>query len=175
MEINNYNEFDTLEIYARKNKVDHIKSCYQSFSWHVVEEKENDRYSDTIDLTFQRPHKLKNKDELQLMQVYMEDTLNKYGSLERHKHAKSTTYGLCFGVLSLAILIAGIIILKNSLLNILFGGTLIVLGLLSCMIVFVVCLKLFKTEKETFEQSRKKLQDDLETICKKAKKLAGGK
>ena len=123
MEITNYNEFDTLEIYAKKDKSKHVKACYQSFAWSVVEEKENDRYGDTIDLTFQRPHKLKNKDELQLMQVYMEDSLNKYGSLERQKHAKSTICGITFGLLSLLVLIVGIILLKNSILNVLIGGT----------------------------------------------------
>ena len=77
------NKFDTLNLFVKKIKRQDVVDTYTSLGWKLLTEKENDRYEDIIDLTFLRPHKIQNKDQLQLMQVYTEDNLNEIAKLEK--------------------------------------------------------------------------------------------
>ena len=64
-----YENYDTLNLYVKKIKAEEIKERYKNFGWILFNEQENATYEDILDLTFTRPHKIENKDELQLMQV----------------------------------------------------------------------------------------------------------
>ena len=110
MKIDNYKEYDTLTLYVKKNKSTGIIKHYKIFGWELVEEADNNMYADLVDLTFIRSHKIKNKDELQLQQVYMEETLNKLGKLDKFKHAKSASVGLSVGTIILAFIVFAVII-----------------------------------------------------------------
>ena len=69
-------EYDELRLYVKKTKKDEIVNHYKVFGWNLVSINENKRYEDIVDLEFKRPHKIKEKDELQLLQVYMEENVN---------------------------------------------------------------------------------------------------
>lgn len=170
-----YKNYDRLDIYAKKEKVEGITKCYESFSWELKEKHENNKYADTIELTFIRPHKIANKDDLLYSQIEMENALNALGKLSRNKHAICTMVGLALGILSVGILAMGIYCLLSivgTLGWVLFGmgiGIGIGLGIFS----WLYSKKIYNDEEKKYKIQRKKLENTIENICKLAKTTAG--
>lgn len=165
-------EYDKLNIYAKKQKSEEIIERYKCFNWTLDTETDNDKYEDLQDLTFSRPHKIKNKDDLQLMQVHMEENLNLIGKLEKYRHARSQTFGLCVGGIGFACLVIAIwlLVIHN------FVPAVILLGItLGCAILVAIFLpKILKKEKNNYEFHHKRLETEVNEICEKAKTLSGG-
>lgn len=171
MEKIDFNKYDRIDVYAKKERVDIIIQCYQAFYWELYEKCDNPLYADTDNLTFIRPHKIENKDELQYSQIEMENTLNSIGKLEKKKHSKSTVFGLCFGVLSALLLTLAIIFTVNKTAKL--GVTLCVL----CWTAFtttacanaIVTIKTYSRENKSFETKSNELKQKLFEICKKVR------
>lgn len=170
------NNMDSLKIFAKKGKCADIVEKYNCFGWKLSEKSENDRYEDIVDLTFARPHKIENKDELQLFQVYMEDDLNAIAKLERNKHAMATAFGLFFFPVALILIGFGILFCLNILpvLGLIGGICFCAVGVIIAAVAGILLPKIIKKEKTKFEQSHGKLNKQLEGICEKAKGLTGG-
>lgn len=168
-----YHEYDILNIYTKKEKTDDIIKCYESFKWELIHNDKNEKYSDANALTFIRPHKIKNKDNLQYNQIEMENILNDIGKCENHKHSKSTIWGLCLS-LPIAILIALFIGLyfQNKISITATSISLIVLIILA-IISSIIIAKVFQKEDIDFEIRDKYLHDRLIKICKKVKEKDG--
>lgn len=177
MKTKTYNDFDTLKLFVKKDKYEEIVSNYKTFGWELAEKKENNKYEDIFDLTFERPHKIENKDELQLMQVYMEEKLNNLAKLERNKHPKTTSYGLIFGTFGLLFLLNGLLHIFNITPSIgLVGGIVMAsFGLIFLISTAIVIPKLFKKENVYFETKSNQYKFEIVEICKKASSLSGGK
>lgn len=173
----NYKEFDTLTIYAKKNKLNSIIKHYQIFGWEIVSQNNNYKYEDIVDITFSRPHKIKNKDELQLYQVYMEDKINEIAKIERNKHSKSLTMGVIIGVVSVTIMILGILGILNISNNtgLVLELILISIGVIAIFILTILLPRLVKKEETSFKQKRKELEDQVTKIYQKVTLLNGDK
>ena len=176
MKTNNYNDYDKLTIYVKKDKVDAILQKYEVFSWEVEDKKENSRYDDILDVTFCRPHKIPYKDELQLMQVYMEEEINTLAKKERHKHNKSTAVGLGCGLPGLAILVFGILNFFKLFppMGLIVGILCTVIGLGATIFTSFVLPKMVKTENADFLGSCKTHNANIDKICNQVKTLLGG-
>ncbi len=176
MRTKKYNDYDNLTLYVKKVKAQQIIENYKTFGWQLVSEADNKQYEDIVDLTFERPHKTENKDELQLMQVYMEDKLNAIGKLEKNKHPKTTSFGLIFGVMGLALIVFailfnfGVLASLNTVYCIVMGSV----GLLFLILTFIVIPKLYKKELNHFKTTHAVYEMELKEICKKATTLSGG-
>ncbi len=70
---------DFISIKGKKQAAEHIIGCYGKFGWKLVEQKDDKIYGDVTHMTFMRPHFIKNKDELQLLQVRLEIAYNNMG------------------------------------------------------------------------------------------------
>lgn len=175
MEKNN-NEFDTLTIFVKKIKAKAIIKDYENFGWSLKYESENNQYEDIVDLTFERKHKIKNKDELQLLQVYMEDKLNELGKLEKNKNPKTTALGLFFGVVGLILLVFGSLFAFNIIINIALTPSIIMMCIGSIFLVstFIFIPKLNKKELDQFNLRHMQLNDELKEINNKAASIIGG-
>ncbi len=175
MNTNNY-DFDKLTIYVKKVKAGEIINNYKCFGWHLTLEEENSKYEDIVNLTFERKHKIKNKDELQLMQIYMEDKLNSLGKLERNKNPKTKTFGLTFGVLGLLFIIIGISFATKMIIGLTFFQSiaLLIIGIMSLTATIIVLPKLNKSEMISFEKNSTSLKTEIQEICSQASKLFGG-
>lgn len=171
-----YKNYDRLDIYAKKEKVDGITKCYESFSWKLVETEQNKKYADTVELTFTRPHKIPNKDDLLYSQIDMENTLNDLGKLKRNKHARSTALGLFMGILSAILLGVGIksFFVTTGTLWLILSGVLTGTGIILAIITAIVSRKKYKNEELSYERKKEALNEKLEDICKNAKTLGGG-
>lgn len=166
-------EKDNLYIYVKKDKKELIEKCYKSLGWQKVAEQENEKYEDTINLNYSRPHQIKNKDALQLLQVYVEADLNEIGKIEKYKHTKTLSLGFTVGVLSAALLFIGILYLfyVKELSSIILCAGLISLGVLCGIFTIINCRKLFKKENELFNKKLKSLNNSINDICEQSNKL----
>jgi len=162
-------DYDYLTLYAKKNKVKEVVKNYEIFGWELVSEAENNKYEDILDLSFVRPHKINNKDELQLRQVYMEDRLNELGKLERHKNSKATAFGLIMGPLFLVLLIGAIYLFVKKVT--LWAGILSVLSIISLTLGLVFLPKIIKNEKKKYLLKTSNLNRELDEILTKVKQL----
>lgn len=163
-----YNNYDRLDVYAKKEKTDKIIKCYECFSWCLICNEDNKRYADTCDLTFIREHRIANKDFLQYRQIEMENVLNKIGKLEKNKHSKTTVVGLCLGLLSACFVAGGVFLLYKYLFVL--GILLLVLSVFFCLFTIYFTIKTYRYEMELFEEENKSLNDLLTSICKSVKK-----
>lgn len=166
----NYNDFDTLHVYVKRQKFDEIVQYYSYFGWKLEDKSDNTRYEDLIDVTFIRPHKIKNKDELQLLQVYLDERLNSIGKIERFRYSRTKSLGISFAVFGVLFIVLGVLNMLNVLTFLGFAtgmifsivGTLIILGL-------VFLPKIFKTEKTNYEKKQSILEKEIEDILKQVR------
>lgn len=170
------NEFDTLTLYVKKHKTEQIIESYKKLKWDFVEYKENQKYEDIIDLTFKRQHKINNKDDLQLIQVYLEDKLNNIGKLEKNKYAKSTVFGLSICLPSFLLAVLGALLLFKVF-N--FASTqvgIVLTSVFTPLIILesVLLYKIRRHELASFEKKSNTLQSELDTILQKASEITGG-
>lgn len=172
---NNYKDYDTLNLYVKENKVQEIINNYQVFGWQLIAEKANKMYADIVDLTFIRPHKIDNKDELQLQQIYMEERLNELGKLNKQKHARTTSFGLCFGVILLALLVLGVMLSfnVNNILGKICGYVVVVIAIVLLAFELKIINRAYKNEQLVFKQKQDVLQAQITMILTKVKQLRG--
>lgn len=177
MRINDYKNYDVLNLYVKRNKLEDIINKYSIFGWELEKQEDNKQYEDIVDLTFVRPHKIKNKDEVQLLQVYMEERLNKVGQLERNKNAKTTSLALIFGVIGIALLSLGALDLIFRFFGIWFATDIVflVLGIILALTGAFVVPKTYKKEKVDFDSKISVLELEIDNICERVKTLMGGK
>lgn len=170
-----YTNFDTITLYVKKHKVEKIIEYYKIFGWEVKSQLHNKHYADLTDLVFCRPHKIENKDELQLLQVYLEDKLNIEGKNEKDRHVKSKCFILTFGILGFLFLLFGTLICFNIFtLGLGFGISFCTLAFALLVVGIIFLPKLFKKEKIILAQKQTKVNQEIQEICNQAKKLSGG-
>ena len=171
--LNDFVNYDKLVLYVKKSKLNSIIKSYARLGWELALKKDNGKYENIIDITFVRPHKLKNKDELQLLQVGMETNLNQQAKLEQNKHTKSLCFGLSFSVVALAHLCVGILNLINqtqTLLIVLYSIHIAIGVFLLIPLCFLP--KIIKKEKASFVLKNKQLELELEKIYNKIAKIS---
>lgn len=162
-----YNNFDFLSLYVKKDKKEEILKYYRTFKWDLKEEKPNRRYADIVDLVLFRPHLMQNKDELQLLQVYMEEGLNKKAKLEHNKYFKATTLGVGLSLLGIVLIVISLIFNFN--LEGLFNLFLTILFAFVGVCLIIICISILPTiikkEKELFKQNVEMVENQLSLIC----------
>lgn len=169
---------DILHLYAKKNKLDIVEECYESLGWQKTAQEENKRYEDLVDLSFERPHKINNKDDLQLLQIYMEHDLNRLAKIERRKYLKSLMFGVGFGLLGLYLVLTGVLML----IGLYEVSTYLALGVGACVVglcilalTVYVSKHLVAREKKDFEEETVLLNNRLQEMKEKARKFVGEK
>ena len=60
---------DKLSVAVKADASDEIKRAYCTFGWKLEDEYDDGNYRDIIHMEFSRPHFIKGKDRLQLLQV----------------------------------------------------------------------------------------------------------
>lgn len=174
MEKIDFNNFDTLNLFVKKTKKQDVIHNYTKLGWKLLKEKENSKYEDIVDLAFVRPHFLQNKDQLQLMQVYLEDNLNEIAKLERNKYSKTTGLGLFLGSVALLLFCWALyLIIKPQ--SLLLGIFLIAISIILFVLEIIILPKILKKEKLSFDTKITQLNCQIEDNCKKANILLGGK
>ena len=167
MKNKNYHDYDTLKLFAKKEKVEEIISRYQLLKWEIVGQQQNKSYEDIVDLEFIRPHKIKNKDELQLLQVYMEEELNNFAKKESKKHSKSTIAGLSVGLFGISLMSLGIWInfAYSTIASLIFSLIFFMIGTAFLATEMFFLPKMIKQEKQIFLKDKKEHKNKMEILC----------
>ena len=172
-----YNNYDQINLTVKRQNADEVILSYGAFLWEKIEEKEDKQYHDILHLSFIRPHKIPNKDRLQLLQVHYEHFINERAVAENKKHAKSQALLATAGVLGISAILGLIALIFYLTTTFAIVGAMAFIVLQSTLLVFLV-LKAKGTmakEKENFIFKREELHGYIEKILLEAKALTGAK
>ena len=167
-----YNEYDSISLALKENEYERMLSYYRAFGWEEYEKNEDKRYFDIVHAKLKRPHKIENKDRLQLLQVKMEYVVNRFALTRKNKHAKSVIFALTLGVFALGFVILGIMLLINELLLPL-SVSLCVLGVALPLFIVPLVKETVKKEQQSFAAKFKEMTSEISEIISRAKKLYG--
>lgn len=168
-----YENYDYLSITVKKNKLERLKTHYRELGWEDTAMKEDVRYDDITHISLRRPHKIENKDALQLLQVYLETAWNKIGKIENNPRPKTLICGLGLGLLSAALLIAGIclIFLPQMKFLIVWGLILATLGIITAGLCTAFSIVLFRREGKRSAEELEAAKREIAAICVQARAL----
>ncbi len=166
MQEKDYKNYDYLDIIVKKKSEQELVGAYTSFLWQKIGSKEDRRYNDVVHLSFCRPHKLKNKDRLQLLQVYYESALNNMADLQTKKHSKSRRKIIGLTLFS-ALFLFGVgvfIYLTKNLLSIILGAV-FALGVIGYSLLLIGKIKkLFIKENKIFTEKQNGIEKEKQRI-----------
>ena len=171
-----YHNFDKLEMTAKTIKAKEVARDYALFGWEEIERRDDKRILDLTHFTFIRPHKIANKDKLQLLQIYYENYMNEIYVCEKNRGKTSFAYIVSTLFLGAILLAIGVFILLGTtfiakVLGALFLGASLVL--LVCGLLRIKKLK--NMEKEKFKQKYSYLKDKIESVLNDAVYFSGWK
>lgn len=175
--IKNYNEYDSLVLYVKDNKTKLIIEEYRNLGWELVSSVSNNRYKNIMNLTFVRPHVIENKDELKLLQVDIESTLNKMGRLEKNKCRGVIVVGLSLLVLGVALTALSILQLFNScsMLDKVLGVSLLIGAIITFTFMYYIVPIIYRADIMKFEAKYLEIKSTLATVHQRIKDVRGVK
>lgn len=166
-------EYDHIYVTVRRDKLKELKFAYEEFGWEEVEREEHTVYENLLDMTFRRPHRIADKDELLLLQVHLEEALNAVGKYERAPKRKTKAFCTCLGILAFLLLAIGIPlgIVPVTLTYIITGWIMAALGAVCAALVSVFGPRFWKYEKRVGERRHKIAWDLVIGICHSAREI----
>ncbi len=166
MQERDYQNFDYLDIIVKKISQTEIENAYSSFLWEKIYNNDDKRYKDVVNLGFRRPHTIKNKNRLQLLEVYYQCAINEKAQLKIKKHSKSkgqTTRTILFS----AIFLLGVgvfIYLLKTLFSIILGS-LLSLGIICGVLIKARKIrKLFINENSVYLEKSNRIDNEISKI-----------
>ncbi len=170
-----YHKYDSLELALKADAVDKMLEFYKEFGWELFEREDDKRYFDIVHVRLLRQHKIDNKDKLQLLQVKMEKSVNKFAAKRRDRHAASTIFGLTCGIVSLLMIALGILLLvkPGGTAGIGFGIPLIAAGVILPLALILPLRKLIKREKEKFAEAYREMGAEITKILSLVRRIRG--
>lgn len=171
-----YNAYDSISLVLKKEALDNMLSYYTELGWSEYERHEDSRYFDIIHVRLVRPHKIANKDKLQLLQVKLEAAVNRLGHDRRHKHSRSVIFGLTALVISLMFLGVGVpfIIFSEGIWQLSLGIGLALFGLLIPVLSIRPLLSMIRKERDEFGKKYKKSSAEIIRIIECARRQRRG-
>jgi len=170
-----YNEFDQISLVLKKDVMELMLSYYAEFGWREYERYEDKRYIDLVHLTLVRPHRIPNKDKLQLLQVRLEFEVNSLARERRNKHSGSLIVGLTLLVFILSLLGIGIALLfAGAVPEMVAGSVLIALSLAIPAVCIRPYLCKISRERDVFGKRFKKHSAEIVRIIDAARRYSCG-
>ena len=170
-----YHNFDKLEVMAKTAKEKDLVNHYALFGWEEVNKTDDKRYFDLTHITFIRPHKIANKDRLQLLQIYYENYMNELYDCEKNKYIRSTIFVISTVIIGLILMAIGIItLLASPILAKILGGVFIVTSIVLTVCSFIKLKKVKRNEKNSFKEKYSDLQNKIDCVLQDAVNFVGG-
>lgn len=176
-QVRDHKNYDYLTITAKVEREAEIIASYATLGWETVSVSEDKKFFDLDVIEFRRPHKIENKDRLQLLEVKLETLLNKYGVLRHKRKAKSATFGLVGGIFGCIALAAGIALLVTEIAElaaVVTGAIAIVIGLAMLTVVGVFMRRVAETEARDYSEKMAAVLKGIDEVCASAKELTRG-
>ncbi len=162
-------EKDLIKVAVRENRAEELEKIYSAFLWEKVNTAER-RRGNIRDLTFSRPHKIKNKDDLQYLQVAAENLFNDLDGLEGNKRAGSVALGLCLGIISVFVILYGIhlSVVINTVESIAWGCVVCFFGAALCVLAVVGAYRYNRAKREICEKIIEEKTGEILSILEEA-------
>lgn len=165
--------FDYLDVFINEDYFDDVEKSYECFGWKLLCKGETKVFSSTIEATFSRDRKIKNKDELQFEQVAMEEEYSVIARKSKYRYKFSVIFGLIIGILASIIIatftyfaLSSDILVEQVLDAVIIALALMLIGIL------LFALSIIKAaEDKYFETEVHKVVIEIKKICDRAKKL----
>ncbi len=172
-----YNNYDQINLTVKRQNAEEVILSYGAFLWEKIEEKEDKQYHDILHLSFIRPHKIPNKDRLQLLQVHYEQLINERAVVENKKHAKSQALFATVGAFGFSAIlgIIALVFYLTSTFAVVGATAFVVLQTTLAVLLIYKARKVIVKEKESFIFKIEELHGKLEKILLEAKALTGAK
>ena len=174
--VRDYWEYDYIDLAVKTEKADDLLSGYGAFLWQEIERKADKNYKDVVHITLKRPHKIKNKDRLQLLQVRYEKMANDKYALKKKKHTRShaliANVG-AFGALAFLGAVAAAFYLKTTA-SIICACIWTALEVAFSIFLAVKYRKMRKKENEIYEKKDADINADISNLFKEVGCLTGG-
>ena len=166
MQERDYQNFDYLDIIVKTENEQEIVNAYSTFLWEKIDKKEDKRYKDVVHLSFRRPHKIKNKDRLQLLEVYYQRAINDRAQINIKKHSKSKGRFFRTILFSVTFLLGvGVFIYLSKTLLSLILGIIFASIILGCVKFFAVKIrKIYIKENNVYLEKLKQIEDEIAFI-----------
>lgn len=170
-------EYDHIEVQVKRDKANPFRRCYEEFGWEQTDRRADRQYGNIVHLSFRRPHRMLQKDALQLQQVRLEIAWNKIGRYEAAKTARAVTAISLIGAFSAALLAGGILLLCFF-----WGALWAYIAGSACCAVAVVCgiagvfisRSIAEKDRIKYNELIGRENEELLAICRRARALRGG-
>ena len=168
-----YNEYDSLSLALKANESQRMLSYYEAFGWEEYDSREDRRYFDIVHVKLKRKHKIENKDRLQLLQVKMENEVNRFAVDRKYKHSRSVSVGATLSVFSIAAIgFSTFFIIRKLVIPL--AVSVGALGVVMPFITIPLVKKIVENEKKNYALKFKEMTSKISRIISEAKKLSGG-
>lgn len=165
---------DFITVTGKKQASEHIIKRYGDFGWKLTETKEDKLYGDILHMSFTRPHAIKNKDELQLLQVRLEIAYNNTGKLARKSSHRTLLLATLTVLIVTAFIVGGVfMILNGGLLPIIFGSVACALGAVMALAGGISASRILKKDKAKYARLIDREAEKIDELCNRAKALRG--
>ena len=170
-----YWNFDYIDLTVKRKNAQEVKDFYGVFLWQEISRKEDRQYHDILHLSFKRPHKIDNKDRLQLLQVRYESELNKRAILDGKKYSKSQAISFLVAALGATAVIGALSLFYygQSLSAYVGGGLLTVATIALTIIAILFVKKLRRKERAVCAYKTEKINQTIRSILTEARTLTG--
>lgn len=171
----NINNFDYQTIVIKKDKQEEMIKNYECFGWAVRQINQHKRYDNLVEVEFERNHFIKNKDDLQFLQVGMECDVNNLGRIERTRKLRSVIFVLGLCALALASLVIAIVLLINAQeVGVAWGFAMLVVAVAVSIITVAIEKKIAQNEKKLVAEKTVQYKKSIEDYLSSARGLLGG-
>ncbi|MCD7728916.1 MAG: hypothetical protein LUI60_03290 [Clostridia bacterium] len=165
---------DSLAV-AIKEPAQDLETWYGAFGWTLTEKHADNVYSDVIHMNFTRPHKIENKDRLQLLQVRMEILLNMVSRADRKVRASVGVLSAFLFLLGAAILLCGtlLVVRFNDIFYIVCGIVIAVAGILFWVFSTLLCVQLYDYSQKRYVVYKGVLMENVRSVVAEAASITG--
>ncbi len=170
-----YMNYDSLSVAVKENIAAEMKDWYGAFGWKITNEYNDKLYVDIVHMDFIRPHKIENKDRLQLLQVRFEMTANVIAKANRKAKTGAGVTGVLLFLLGAAIIACGAVLAlwTDKAMYIISGLIVIFAGILFWVLSIVLCINMHKYDKQRYTAYAGVLTENLRSIVKEAAAITG--
>jgi len=170
-----YKNYDRLFVTVKLNKLEEPEKCYDALGWECVGKK-NVR-GGRVQINYRRPHRVENKDELQLLQVYLEAALNEEGKLDTRSMPLTAAVGVITGFLTVALAVLGLCLTFLTDNPVYFVAGVVFLSCAVAMLLLAVTatLKSFFKEREKRKARLLKARAEISATLRKVEAINGSR
>ena len=165
--------YDYRTVETAANFAPETLDCYEALGWELKGRSES--VFGTTTFNFRRVRRIKNKEQVNRLQIRAEDALNHIKVMEKQKTSTATTISLIIGIIGSLFFGSGLCIFLvefvHQLWHYIAGGILAAIGAGICLLGYYSYLKVRGKKTQAMNIQIEKKRDEIAAICEDAARL----